>query len=294
MRQLIVLLFCVAVIGIYGNQVNGGPLDSQPGSTPFPSDEEELAQLKKEDMAFSDFCISSRNQVTSDLRRRSAELAELVVYGQGMTSGSRAVFERASLKLFGQLENPNAPIDGLFANIPYDSIIAEGMGKIQQSKSYSDSYMLALRYIWLAYSSYAKDDLGTKVREAKSAEEMAAVYKDHDNDRTNMASYISEIQNEFQKIQSELESKNQSDVQVNINASKQACYKFNEYRNEMGKLFDKLKAKLVAIDESLAKVTLDNVGCLTTRRVLNAVAVCNFMETAKQPITRILKEDAKQ
>lgn len=295
MRQIIVLLFCINIIVIHGNQVNGDSLNLMPESTSFQTDDEELAHLKSKNMAFSDFCLSSRNYVMSELKEGSTNLPnQLVVYGQGMSPGSKAVLERASLKLFGQLEDPKAPISELFKNYPYDSIIADGMEKIRQTKSYSDSYMIALSFIWQAYSSYSKDELATRLKEAKSMEDMEEVYEDNKNGRTNIANYISEIKEEFEKLKSELEYKHPSVVQAELNVSKQACFKFSEYQNEIRKLFDKMKAKVVSIDESMVGVSLDNVGCLTSKRVLNAVTVCNFIDTAKQPIMRILKEELQQ
>lgn len=291
MKQLLLIVALLVCIGLI--EINAEEIDLMPESPAFPTNEQELAELQEK--VFSDFCLSTRDYVVNELKNGPKELAsKFVKYSQGMTPGSRFLLERASLKLFNQVENPDAPIEDLFANYPYDIHIEAGLQKIKQTKTLSDRYMLALSYFWLTYTKFNRDELESKLRQAKSQEEFDRIYKSTENDSSNMDEYMTTIKDNFLQSKSELESKHSSVVGIELNkALQEGCSEFNEYKTVIGQKFGESKLSVVSKDRSVEKVELENVGCLTSKRVLNAVAVCTFIEAATRPISSILKEEAE-
>lgn len=123
-----------------------------------------------------------------------------------MSPALRYSLERFSLRLFGHSEYQNAETTDLFANYSYDSILEEGMERIKESKSFSEYHIIAPNHAWQVNGSHSTDGLAKKLREAKSMDGMEKIYEDNrsHSDRTDMAGYIEEIKNQFEKAMFEL------------------------------------------------------------------------------------------
>lgn len=287
MRSLslsITLLVCVGAANVIAKGI-----DLMPESASFPTDDEELSELQ--DQVFMDFCLSSRDNVLNDLKGEANNLVDkLVKYGHGMTSGSKFLLERAFLKLFEQVENREAPVDDLFANYAYDFYIEDGIQKIKEAKTQSDRYMIALKHIWLIYSKFSSDEMESKVKTAKSQEEIYRIYKSSEIDRSNMADYIANISDHFLQSISELESKSSSLVWEELDSDlRKGCSKFNEYKNSISQKFDQFQDTIASENVLKTRTDLNKIGCLTIKRVLNAVTVCDFIKRTTTPIMGILK-----
>lgn len=106
-----------------------------------------------------------------------------------------------------------------------------------------------------------------------------------------MAGHIEEIKDQFEKAMSELESKHPTVVKAELNAKRIARSKFNEYQNELRKIIDSMKVKIASYNASLAGVSLDDIGCLTSKRVLNAVVVCKIIDVSREAFSRLLSKE---
>lgn len=204
------------------------------------SDREETAYLKGKNQIFADFCIKSRDYVAADLKRASNNFA-----AQGFNFFFKSV-EGIGNEALEVQRTAAERLGGQLRNpdAPIDEsnqgVIAEGQERIQHAESLTRGFTTAVSSTVSATKNSLVENLIKSLNHFKSPV------------------FVMQI----------------------AQALTEACNKVSEYDQEIRKMFDEFygefKSEAVANDPSMANVRVEDVQCLTSKRIMRIEGLCNL------------------
>lgn len=219
-----------------------------------PSDEQETMLLDPSHNVFSSFCLSSRDHVLAEIKAASREYAATAMISVFKSAGDVAADSllaqaQASEKLAGQIKNPEAPIQKAAGGDEFEEAIVEGQQKIQDDPT-------PIRSMLQGFYSTAK---ATKGRLMANALQRWSKLKETRNMRETIMNL------------------------VNI-----ACQKVVIYESQLRDQFSSFLREVTARDAKYAPLQLEDVTCITSRRVLRANKLCAVFQMASGPMMSML------
>lgn len=254
---LIVLLASVCLARANPIVVESDDVELESQSAAAPTDAEETANLQGDSVIFSDFCIRTRDHVLTDIKSTANSGAArlfTLLFNTAQEIGSEAL--ATQIKATTLLGNQiQKPETRVEGEYTgeADNIIAEGQLKIQQDPGQPKSFFQAFVSVIKA--------TGTAIARAVAAR---------------MES-ISSL----------------NGLDMTAAALENACDRFTEYQQEFAKTFEETKSELAASNPKLASLTLGQVNCVTSRRVLRIEGICKFARVAKGPVMSMLSLRSK-
>lgn len=218
-----------------------------------PNDDEELSSLKENHQIFSDFCLATRDYVLSDLKKNTNSMAAngfAMFFKSAETIGQEAldVQSRAANSLSEQIRHPQSAIDGSSAVNRAEEIITQGQQRVQQSPNLPRGLISAIGSTVTATGSSLAQNVMQKLNSLRSAFGLMQI----------------------------------------VGALSEACNKVSEYEDEIRRRFMETKSEIASKDASLARADLEEVDCLTSKRILRVEGLCKFARIAQNPLMRML------
>lgn len=213
-----------------------------------PTDSEEVANLMGKHQIFSDFCLQTRDYVREDVKRTSNNKAADV-----FTLFFRSA-EDLGVESLNTQKDATERLSEQLRNpetqvSDANDAVEEGRRRIQDSgDNVPKSFFQAM--------TSALTATGTTVAQGVKARLMA------------------------------IRSKIGPDSAISILT--ETCSKVEQYEEEMRSRFAKEIETVASKDPSMANVQLDQVECLTSKRILKIEGLCRFARIAKQPLMKIM------
>lgn len=213
-----------------------------------PSDEEEVRDLQPNKAAFKGFCLATRDYVIGDIRHSTNTLAASVF---------NLIFKAADEIVVDAKQTNQRAVDLLGKQIENpNSPISE------------DSSTEADRIIVEGQKNLAKQ---TNILNAVST----AL-------RATKATIVKSALEKFNTL------KEAYGVFSTADAFTEGCAQIARYEEEINRRFEEAKAQAATSDPSLANVQLNDVFCITSKRVGRFDGLCKFARVARGPLMSIL------
>lgn len=250
---LVVLLASVCLVSAYNedNDVAIDDVELESQAAP-PTDAEETAGLQGETLVFSDFCLHTRDHVVGDIKTTTNTAASNlfnILFNSAQELGSEAM--EAQRRATGVLGNQILNPDAPIQDASgdeVDTVIANGQRNIQENQRQPRSFIQAFISVIQA--------TGTAIARG--------------------------VANRIKILE------NINGLETAAAAVGGACDRFTEYQYEFEREFAATKKQLAEHNPSLEKLTLGQINCLTTKRVLRLEAICKLAKVAKGPLMNLL------
>lgn len=213
-----------------------------------PSDNEEVSFLTGKEQIFSDFCLATRDYVLGDLKKTSNEMA---------ANGFALFFKSAETMGLEAIDTQRKASETFTEQIrnpekPVEGsdnqIIQEGQERIQQTRSIPRGVVEAIGSTLAATGSSLAQNVLNKLNQLKSVFGLMQI----------------------------------------VGALSEACNKVSEYEEEIRRQFADTKEQVVSRDSSLGSFQVENVNCLTSKRILRVEGLCKFARIAQGPLLKML------
>lgn len=246
------LLVCVAAFAAQAsplNEVSGDELESSAGFN--PTNDDETSALDDNTRIFSDYCISSRDIVVGDIRTKSntfASKALSMLFNSAENIGLEAV--NVQRDATEKLAEQIRDPSGKIADYDHDDEVASIVAEGQKSIQENPSRSI--------FAGIASVLAATK----------------------NVIS--SRVLSKFEEFKGLLK------IDQFSSGIKEACNRVSGYELEIQNLFEQTKAALVESNPAVSKITIEQVPCVTARRIIRLDGVCKFAMAAYNPLIKAI------
>lgn len=246
---LIALLATVCV----AHATEDGDLELESQAAAAPTDSEEVENLSGETVVFSDFCLRTRDHVLGDIKRTSNSAAAnlftlLFNSAQEVVTEALETQQKATDKLGNQMLHPDAEIVKHNDDDTIDKIITDGQERIQNDQGQLKISLNAFMSAIKATGTAVAIGIANKIKALKNIQGLTA------------ASAIVEG----------------------------ACDKFADYQVQFNRDFEETKIQLVSSNPRLANIQLNQVNCVTSKRIMRMEGLCKVAKVARGPLMNLL------
>lgn len=223
-------------------------LEEDSQSSINPTDSEELAGLEGKNQIFTDFCLSSRDYIRDDLKRGTNNLAANV-----FTLFFRSA-EQMGLEALNTQSEASERLSEQLRNpetpvSETDDIVEAGRRNIQEAgNNVPKSLFQAITSALAATGTSIAQNVRAKIMEVRQRLGMDKA----------------------------------------IGALADTCSKVAEYEEELRSRFAAQLQTIAERDPTMANTRLDQVQCLTSKRILKIEGLCKFARIAQGPLMKIL------
>lgn len=214
-----------------------------------PTDSEELAGLADKQQIFSDFCLRSRDYVVDDMKRTTNNLAA------GVFSLFFRSAEELGLESLEAQKDATERLAGQLRNpsqeLPEgaaENDVVENGKRAIANQSTPVGFFQAITSTLAAIRNTVASGLTTRIQNMRKNFGMAKA----------------------------------------AGALVESCSKVAQYEEELRSRFAQEIESIAAKDPSMANMQLDQVECLTSRRILKIEGLCKFARIARGPLMKIL------
>lgn len=256
---LVVLLasVCVAYATEETDLATIEDIESESQSPAAPTDAEEVANLSGDSVVFSDFCLRTRDHVLGDIKSNTNSMVAnlfTMLFNSAQELGQEALEaqRKATDKLSNQLGNPDAPVENNeYSDDEVDQVIYHGQKRIQNNLVQPKSFIQAIISNLQATGTALARGAANRIKAIQSIQGLGAA----------------------------------------VSAVGQICNSFDAYTVLFQNELEELRQQLAQSNPELAKYNLNQVDCVTTKRVLRLGGLCQLSKVAREPLMNLLAID---